>query len=379
MCRADGSQAGPPSPRARTLTAMAEGSLGDDGLSVDPLIAMLWHAGGTDLHLSAGTVPLLRVSGELRAAPGSTVLTPTDMEDLIRPLLTDQQFEACQLGVDTDFSFGWRGLARIRGNAFRQRNSLALALRIMPHRIPSFDDLGVPDVVRDLARMTQGLVLVTGPTGSGKSSTLASIIDWIAANRSAHVITIEDPIEYVHRHQRSSVNQRAVGEDTPSFAAALRSALREDPDVLLVGELRDLESIRFALTLAETGHLVLAMAHTNDTSQTVDRLVEVFPEAEQAQIRSQLALALSAIVHQLLLPRVGGGQVAAFEVMLMNPPLRNLVRDGKSNQLRNQIVIGRREGMISLEDSLNALIRAGVISREEAAARSSYPHELGSA
>ena len=205
------------------------------------------------------------------------------------------------------------------------------------------------------------------------------MIDWIAANRSAHVITIEDPIEYVHRHQRSSVNQRAVGEDTPSFAAALRSALREDPDVLLVGELRDLESIRFALTLAETGHLVLASAHTNDTSQTVDRLVEVFPEAEQAQIRSQLALALSAIVHQRLLPRVGGGQVAAFEVLLMNPPVRNLVKDGKSNQLRNQIVIGRLEGMISLEDSLNALIRAGVISREEAAARSSYPHELGSA
>ncbi|HYN55911.1 MAG TPA: PilT/PilU family type 4a pilus ATPase [Motilibacterales bacterium] len=345
-------------------------------VSVESLMAALWEAGGTDLHLSAGACPMLRVNGVLQAVAGTAPLTPADMEGLVGSLLSDQQLAGCRVGIDTDFSFGWRGLARIRGNAFRQRNTLALALRIMPHAIPSFDDLGVPPVVRDIATLTQGLVLVTGPTGSGKSTTLASIVDWIAANRAAHVITIEDPIEYVHTHQMSSVNQRAVGEDTPSFGAALRSALREDPDVLLVGELRDLESIRFALTLAETGHLVLATAHTNDASQTIDRIVEVFPGSEQGQIRTQLALALTAIVHQRLLPRLDGGQVAVFEVLLANSPVRSLVKDGRSNQLRNQIVVGHREGMVTLEESFNALIRDGVISRDQAAARSAFPHEL---
>jgi twitching motility protein PilT len=236
--------------------------------------------------------------------------------------------------------------------------------------------LGLPPVLFELIKQHQGLILFTGPTGSGKSTSLAAMINQINHDRACHIITIEDPIEYVHVHARSLVNQREVGTDTPNFPQALRSVLREDPDVLLVGEMRDLESIRFALTIAETGHLVFATLHTNDTAQSLARIVDVFPGDQQAQIRTQLAAALSGIVYQRLIPRVGGGMVAAYEVMLANTAARNLIKEGKTHQLRNVLVTGQREGMITLEQSLNMLMHVGAISYESAVSRSLYPNEL---
>jgi twitching motility protein PilT len=344
--------------------------------TVDSLLDVLWTAGGSDLLLTPGSCPRIRVDGELKPLAGPAPLSAADTQRMVATVLTEPQRAAYAAGGDVDFSFSWREEARIRGSAFRQRGTAALALRLMPYRIPSFDELGLPEPVRRFAAREHGLVLVTGPTGSGKSTTLASLVDWINANRAVHVLTIEDPIEYVHRHKRAAVNQRQVGEDTASFASALRSALREDPDVLLVGEMRDLDSIRFTLTLAETGHLVLATLHTNDTGQAVDRLVDVFPGDQQPQIRLQLAAALTGIVHQRLLPRSGGGRVAAYEVLIATGAVRNLVRDGKTNQLRNTIVTGQRDGMQTLEASLNSLLRQGSISREDAVSRSLHPNDL---
>ena len=347
-----------------------------DEQSVDGLLEELWRLGGSDLLLTPGTSPRIRVDGTLRSATDAAPLSGVDTDRMVESVLTGPQWELFSAGNDVDFSFSWRETARIRGSAFRQRGTSALALRLMPYRIPSFDELGLPPSVRRFAELDRGLVLVTGPTGSGKSTTLASLVDQVNTERAVHVLTIEDPIEYVHRHKRAIVNQREVGEDTESFAAALRSALREDPDVLLVGEMRDLTSIRFALTLAETGHLVLATLHTNDTAQAVDRLVDVFPGDQQPQIRLQLSAALTGIVHQRLLPRLGGGRVAAYEVLLATGASRNLIRDGKTNQLRNVIVTGRRDGMQTIEESLSGLLREGAISREDAVGLSAHPNDL---
>ena len=343
---------------------------------LDELIATLWQMRGTDLLMTFGAAPLLRIDGELRPADGRAALDWSDTEQLAESLLNGRQAATFQAGSDVDFSFSWRGMARIRGNAFRQRGAVAIALRLIPQAIPSFDDIRLPAAVRNFGTLKQGLVLVTGPTGAGKSTTLASIVDWINTNRALHILTIEDPIEYVHEHKRSAVNQREVGEDTDSFAQALRSALREDPDVILVGEMRDLESIRFALTLAETGHLVFGTLHTNDTAQSIDRLVDVFPGDQQPQIRVQLANALTGIVHQRLIPQVAGGMVAAYEVLVANSPVRNLIKDGKSNQLRNQVITGQSVGMQTIELSLNELVHEGRISYDEAVARSGFPKEI---
>ncbi|MEI8083803.1 MAG: type IV pilus twitching motility protein PilT [Actinomycetes bacterium] len=343
--------------------------------TVDELLAELWEAKGSDLLLTAGTAPRLRADGELRPVSDVTKLTPADTESMLREILTEAQRRKFELN-DLDFSFTWRNLARIRGNAFRQRGSVTIALRMMPSSIPSMEDLRLPQALRDTTRLKQGLVLTTGPTGSGKSTTLASLVDWINKNRAVHVLTIEDPIEYVHWHKMAAVNQRAVGEDVATFAQALRSALREDPDVLLVGELRDLESIRSALTLAETGHLVFGTLHTNDTAQTIDRLIDVFPGDQQPQIRSQLAGVITAVVYQRLLPKIGGGQVAAFEVMVATMAVRNLIRESKINQLRGQVVTGQRDGMQTLEASLNELIAEGLVTYDDALARSTHPKEI---
>ena len=343
---------------------------------VKQLLRALWECQGSDLLLTAGSPPLIRVDGDMHALTGYPPLTGTHTAALARSLLSARQWEEFRQGSDIDFSFSWEDRARMRGNAFRQRGEVAIALRMIPRAIPGFDELRVPPAVRSFGARKQGLVLITGPTGSGKSTTLASIVDWVNANRALHIITIEDPIEYVHDHKRSAVSQRQVGEDTESFAQALRSALREDPDVLLVGEMRDLESIRFALTLAETGHLVFATLHTNDTAQAIDRLIDVFPGDQQPQIRVQLAATLTAVVCQRLLPRAGGGMVAAHEVLVANSAVRNLVKEGKTSQLRNQLITGQREGMQTLEQSLNQLVREGLVRYEEAVALAGYPKDI---
>lgn len=342
---------------------------------VDRLLLAMWERGATDLILTADAPPLMRIGGELLPAE-ETVLTGADTAALLDGVLTANGREPFGELRELDFSFTWQDQARIRGNAYRQRGNVAVALRMVPHEIPSFDWLGLPMAVRRWAELRRGLVLVTGPTGGGKSTTLASLIDWINTHRRTHIVTIEDPIEYVHAHKKSAVDQREVGDDTASFSDALRSALREDPDVLLVGEMRDLESIRFALTIAETGHLVFATLHTNDVAQSLDRIVDVFPADQQAQIRVQLANTLSGICYQRLLPRVDGGLQAAYEVLVANSAVRNLIREGKTNQLRNQLVTGQSEGMQTLEMSLSHLIETGLVTHDEAMAVSLFPKEL---
>jgi twitching motility protein PilT len=349
------------------------------GSRVDGLLEELWNAGGTDLLLTTGSPPQIRVHGDLHPIHGARPLTADDAESLVAELLSPAQSAAFAARQDYDFSFSWREQARIRGNAFVQRDQTALALRMIPRAVPSMESLDMPPVLTELTSRHQGLVLVTGPTGSGKSTSLAAMIDRINTQRACHILTIEDPIEYVHDHKRSLVSQREVGTDTPSFNDALRAALREDPDVLLVGEMRDLESIRFALTLAETGHLVFATLHTNDTAQSISRMIDVFPAEQQAQVRVQLAAALTGVVYQRLVPRVGGGMAAAYEVLVANSAARNLIKEGKTHQLRNVLVTGQREGMLTLEQSLTALIRSGVVHHEDAAVRSLYPGEIGTA
>ena len=348
-----------------------------DDPRVDRLLEALWELGATDLILTVGAPPLMRLNGDLQPVNGDRPLSNEDTEDMLNSILIGQHREPfTDESRELDFSFTWREKARVRGNAYRQRGNVGVALRLIPHDIPSFEWLGVPDAVQKWATLRRGLVFVTGPTGGGKSTTLAAIIDKINKSRRVHIITIEDPIEYVHNHALSAVDQREVGDDTSSFSDALRSALREDPDVLLVGEMRDLESIRFALTIAETGHLVFATLHTNDVAQAIDRVIDVFPSEQQPQIRVQLSNTLSGIAYQRLIPRTDGGLVAAFEVMVANSAVRNLVREGKTNQLRNVLVTGQQEGMQTLEMSLNHLITQEAITYDEALAVSLFPKEL---
>jgi twitching motility protein PilT len=346
-------------------------------VTMESLLLALWDCKGSDLLITPGSSPILRLDGDLVRLEDLPLLTPADTETLLESILNPRQLEEFRAHKELDFSFSWRDQARFRVNAFRQRGSVAVALRMIPYALPDFDDLRLPDVVRGLTQLPQGLVLVTGATGSGKSTTLASMIDAINSTRPCHILTIEDPIEYVHRHKIAAVNQREVGEDTESFARGLRSALREDPDVLLIGEMRDLETIQTALTIAETGHLVFATLHTNDSAQAIDRIVDVFPGDAQAQIRVQLSNALQAVVYQRLLPRVGGGRVAAFEVMIASSAIRNLIREGKSRQLRNAVATASREGMQTIEQSLTELVLAGLVPYEDAVAASLYPHEVG--
>ena len=344
--------------------------------AIEPLLEELWERKGTDLLLTPGAPPILRIDGALVRLEDRDILTPEAAEKLILPLLVNGLATDFAANKEVDFSFPWRDRARFRGNAFRQRGTVCLALRLIPYEIPTLDDLGLPPAVHDLTKLHQGLILVTGPTGSGKSTTLAAMIDDINTHRACHIVTIEDPIEYVHRHKRSAVNQREVGEDAVSFARALRSALREDPDVVLVGEMRDLETIQTALTIAETGHLVLATLHTNDSAQAIDRIVDVFPAERQQQIRIQLAGSLSAVIHQQLIPKVDGGRVGAFEVLLANTAVRNLIKEGKSRQIRNVLGTGQREGMVTLEASLSRLVQQGAVTLEDALMRAAFPNEV---
>ena len=343
---------------------------------ISPWLQMLWDQGGSDLLLTGGSAARLRVDGKLCPIEGGIEITGEEVDGIVRSMLEPWQLATFEDHQDVDFSFSWEDKARLRASAFTQKGQTALALRMIPSRIPTFGQLGLPPVADRLAMLPRGLVLVTGPTGSGKSTTLASIVDRINDTRSLHVLTIEDPIEYVHEHKTSAVTQREIGLDSASFDRALRSALREDPDVLLLGEMRDVDSIQTALTMAETGHLVFSTLHTNDAAQAVDRIVDVFPDWRQDQIRVQLAASLGAIVAQRLLPRIGGGRVAAFEVLIATHPVRNLIREGKSNQLMNVMATSQSDGMQTLESNLANLIGADLITYEDALDVSVHPKEL---
>jgi twitching motility protein PilT len=335
----------------------------------------MWEYGASDLLLVCGSPPRVRIDGQLRPLEMAPPV-PADVDAFVRSLIPAKHVAEFDEMAQVDFSMGWKGRGRMRANAFRQRGTTALALRSIPHAIPSLDDIGAPAGVRRFLTVPYGLVLVTGPTGSGKSTTLAGMIDLINSTRPVHILTIEDPIEYLHTHKMAAVSQREVGLDTPSFASALRAALREDPDVILLGEMRDPETISTALTLAETGHLVFATLHTNDAAQSLDRIVGVFPSDRREQIQVMLAGTLQGIISQRLLPRIGGGRVAAFEILVATEATRNLVREGKTRQIRNIITTGRAESMQTIEHGLTELVRTGVITREAAESISQYPREI---
>lgn len=347
-----------------------------DTAPMDQLLRYLWDNNATDLHLCAGTPPRVRIDGKLFAIPGAEPLTVDYLDAVLTGLFTesdaDQYLEERQL----DFAFTWADTARFRANAFFQLDRPALALRLIPQQIPTPEEIGLPESAAGLLTRPHGLVLMTGPTGSGKSTTLAAMVGWINRNRPVHIITIEDPIEYIHPPQYALVNQREVGEDCVSFAEALKAALREDPDVVLIGEMRDLETIQLALTLAETGHLVFGTLHTNDAAQTVDRVIDVFPADQQDQIRTQFSMALAAVISQRLIPRIGGGRVAAYEMLMSTPAMANIIREGKVRQIRNMIATGQKDGMMVMEQSLAKLIAMGIITYEDAVAASVHPDEI---
>jgi len=344
-------------------------------MTIESYFQVLLDQAGSDLILTAGAPPTMRKDG-LLVPIGPEPLRPDATETMAREVL-GERWATFEARLDVDLSFNWQGRARFRVNAFRQRGSVGLTLRLIPYKIPSFDELGVPVPVRNLTAQTQGLILLTGPTGSGKSTTLAALLNQILATRACHVITIEDPIEYVYRHQKGLVEQREVGHDALTFADALRGALRQTPDVLLVGEMRDLETIRATITIAETGHLVLATLHTNDTSQAIDRLVDVFPAEQQQQVRIQLSSTLSAIIYQQLLPRADGpGRVAAFEILLSTFAVQNLIKEGKTRQLRGILETSAKDGMTTMERSLNQLVKAGLVAHRIAITRAQYPDEV---
>jgi len=330
---------------------------------------------GTDLALSIGSPPLVRLDGSIRPAPGLPVVDNQTMAEFLTGLLSEEQVEDLWKNRDLDFAFSW-GKFRFRGNSFFERSQPAIALRLIQRDIPDFDDIGLPYSVRELIHLQRGLILFTGPTGSGKSTTMATLIDAINAVRPCHILTIEDPIEYLHLNREALVHQREVGIDAESFERALRAALREDPDVVLVGEMRDPESISITLTLAETGHLVLSSLHTNDAPQALDRIVDVFTAERQGQVRLQLANTLSAVIAQRLVPRVGGGILAVYEVLLATSAVRNLIREGKTNQLRNAMQMSLSAGHLTMEMSLNELVRIGYITQETAVATAFVPHEV---
>ena len=333
-------------------------------------------SGASDLHLTVGRPPTARRDGVLVHFENVGLLTSTEIERKVMSLLDESKTAELHEQHQVDFSFGLEGIGRFRANAFRQRGSFALALRVVPFRIRSLQELGAPAGCEVLLNRPYGLVLVVGPTGSGKSTTLAAMIDEINANNPCHILTIEDPVEFLHNHKMAMVNQREVGTDVHTFEAGLRSALREYPDVILLGEMRDLESISIALTLAETGHLVFATLHTNDASQALDRIIDVFPSERRDQIQIQLASSLQGVISQRLIPVEGGGRVAAYEVLMGTDPVRNLVREGKSRHLRNVITTSQQDGMQTIEMDLARLVAAGLIDLEAAYSVSAYPKEI---
>ncbi|MFO7181494.1 MAG: type IV pilus twitching motility protein PilT [Pseudomonadota bacterium] len=348
-------------------------------VSLHQLLRAMIEKGASDMHITSGSPPLLRIDGSivpLKLPP----LSPVETKQLCYSVLTEEQKVQFEKNKELDLSFGVKGLSRFRANVFMQRGAVSGAFRAIPFKVLSFEELGLPPVVADLAARPRGLVLVTGPTGSGKSTTLASIIDKINSERRQHIVTIEDPIEYLHPHKRSIVNQREIGCDTATFKQALKYVLRQDPDVVLIGEMRDLETIEAALTIAETGHLVFATLHTNSAIQSINRIIDVFPPHQQSQVRAQLSFVLEGVLSQLLLPRAGGpGRVLALEVLVPNAAIRNLIREDKVHQIYTQMQVGQQKhGMQTMNQSLFTLYSRRLITLEEAMGRSSDPDELRS-
>lgn len=343
---------------------------------IDDLLQQVMDKKASDLHLSAMQPPIVRVAGKLQPLDYEP-FTPEEVQKLIYSFLTNEQRKTLELNWELDCSYGVAGIGRFRVNVYKQRGTYAAALRTITTNIPAFESLGLPNVVRELAHTPRGLILVTGPTGSGKSTTLASIIDYINSNKAEHILTIEDPIEYLHNSKKSSVHQRELGADTKSFANALKGALREDPDVILIGEMRDLETISLAISAAETGHLVFGTLHTSSAPSTIDRIIDVFPPHQQEQVRVQLASSLVAVLSQTLCPKLdGAGRVMAQEIMIVTPGISNLIREGKTAMMYSAIQTGAKEGMQTLEMALRDLYLSRKISYETALSKSSRPDDL---
>jgi twitching motility protein PilT len=338
-------------------------------MDITELLAFSVKNKASDLHLSAGLPPMIRVDGDIRRI-NVPPLDTKEVQGLVYDVMNDNQRRDYEEFLEYDFSFELPGLARFRVNAFNQNRGSAAVFRTIPSKILTLEDLGCPKFFKDVTRHPRGIILVTGPTGSGKSTTLAAMIDYVNSNDYAHILTIEDPIEFVHESKKCLINQREVHRDTLGFNEALRSALREDPDVILVGEMRDLETIRLALTAAETGHLVLGTLHTNSAAKTIDRIIDVFPAAEKSVIRSMLSESLQAVISQALLKKVGGGRTAAWEIMVGTPAIRNLIREDKVAQMYSAIQTGRRDGMMTLDQHLQDLVEKGVVTRQVAHTKS---------
>jgi len=351
---------------AYSRSAIEEDSDFEIGLLTD-LLVEVQDSGASDLHLSAGARPTLRVHGSLTPLEDKPLLTPPVIQRMMYAILTQKQRETFEANLELDFAYALPGRARFRVNMYRQRDALGAAFRIIPYEIKALEELGVPPSVANFAMLPRGFVLVTGPTGSGKSTTLAALVDLANRNRRDHIMTVEDPIEFLHRHKSCLVNQREVGEDTWSFQNALKHVLRQDPDIILVGEMRDLETISVALTAAETGHLVFATLHTQDAAQTIDRVIDVFPPHQQQQIRVQLAGALQGVVCQTLCKTFdGNGRAVATEVLVATPAIRNLIREGKTHQIYSSLQAGAKHGMHTLDQHLAELVRVGRITYETA-------------
>jgi twitching motility protein PilT len=363
--------AGPTEPTGAMPPGPARALLGYEQaptIDLDAILRELAAGGGSDLHLTAGVPPMIRLHGELIPLADQPKLTPRELRTLLYGILNQKQREVFENDLELDLSYQLPGTARFRVNIFQQRDSIGAVMRVIPSTIKTIQELGIPATIAQFAQLHRGFVLVTGPTGSGKSTTLAALIDGINRNRKAHIMTVEDPIEFLHEHRQSLVNQRELGTDTHSFAAALKHVLRQDPDVILVGELRDLETIQVALTAAETGHLVFATLHTQDAPQTVDRIVDVFPPHQQEQIRVMLSGALQGVVCQQLLKTIDGkGRIAATEVMVATPAIKNLIREGKTHQMYSALQAGKQFGMVTMDQSLADLVLAGKVAFDVAA------------
>ena len=341
------------------------------------LLTLMIERGASDLHITTGTHPQIRLHGKLTPLTQFEVQMPQDTQRLAYSVLNEGQKQKFEEENELDLSFGIQGLARFRCNVYRQRGAVAAAIRVIPVKIRGFDELGLPAIVEQMADRPKGLILVTGPTGSGKSTTLAAMVDKVNSERAEHIVTIEDPIEFVHQHKKCMVNQREVFSDTHSFKNALKSILRQDPDVVLVGEMRDLETISAALTIAETGHLTLGTLHTNSCAQTINRIIDVFPTSQQGQVRAQLSLVLEGVLSQQLIPTADGrGRAMSLEIMVATPAIRNLIREEKIHQIYSAMQAGQKFGMQTMNQSLAELVQKRRISREEALNRSSLPEEL---